>query len=44
MTVTDKINHLRSAMSEHKLNTWILPSAGPHTSEYTLDYWQGRVL
>ena len=43
MTVTDKINHLRSAMSEHKLNAWILPSADPHASEYTPDYWQGRV-
>ena len=44
MTVTDEINHLRSAMSEHKLNAWILTSADPHASEYAPDYWQGRVM
>jgi len=42
MTINDKIAALRSAMTAHQLDAYILPSGDPHQGEYVADHWKAR--
>ena len=42
MTINEKIAALRTAMKEHKIDAYIIPSSDPHQSEYVADYWKTR--
>ena len=39
---TQKLNDLRTAMAQHGLDAWIIPSADAHSSEYVARHWEGR--
>ena len=39
---TQKLNDLRTAMVQHGLDAWIIPSADAHSSEYVARHWEGR--
>lgn len=39
----ERLEQLRRAMREKRIDAWIVPSADPHLSEYLPAYWQQRV-
>lgn len=41
-TVIDKLSDLRTAMRQHGISAYIIPSSDAHLSEYTPKHWQGR--
>lgn len=43
VAVRDRLEQLRRAMREKRIEAWIVPSADPHLSEYLPAYWQQRV-
>lgn len=42
-TIVQRLAALRTAMQQHQLSAWIIPTADPHMSEYLPEYWQSRV-
>ena len=42
MPIKQRLVSLRAAMARHTLHAWIIPSADPHSGEYTPEHWQGR--
>lgn len=41
-TIPVRLQQLRQAMREHKIDAYLIPSADPHLSEYLPARWQGR--
>ena len=42
MTIPEKLQQLRAAMADQKIDAYLIPSADPHQSEYVADHWKGR--
>ncbi len=40
MNTTEKIERLRQAMTDHKIDALIIPTGDPHKSEYVAEHWQ----
>ena len=42
ISIPERLNQLRAAMSKHSVHACLIPSADPHLSEYLPARWQGR--
>ncbi len=42
MTIDERLSVLRTEMSKHNIDAYIIPTSDPHQSEYVAEHWTGR--